>query len=209
MSGNNLKWWAETVSSSHKTGASTFLSDMLYHSSWTTITYEISRSALRQCYQRNVITHHPSHGTWYADEILQSHAWLHGTFPQSLFLIIGSFPPTSYLCLHCVSFTPLFECSLRDSIFHAHLPLSASAGTSLITIEQYRQSKAKPLLLAVRSFTRLWITAQSLCLSASHSCTFSRWGGFSSICATRHSLISLFHIFLTNFDCLAYKPRGR
>ena len=151
---------------------------MLYHSTWTTITYEISRSALRRCHQRNVITHHPSHGTWYAVEILQSHAWLHGTFPQSLFLIICSLSPPSCLFLHGVSLLALLQCSLRDSIFHAHFSSSASTGTTLINIEQYRQSKAKPLLLAVRSLARLWITAQSLCLSASRSCTFSQREGF-------------------------------
>ena len=45
----------------------------------------------------------------------------------------------------------------------------------------------------------------SICISLLY---FLPKGRLPSICATRHSLISLFHIFLTNFDCLAYKPRG-
>lgn len=114
-------------------------------------------------------------------------------------LLVTAILPVSLLRLTPCALAVLASVIILTLFFlHLHLPAQHSSTLNMLTKSRF----------AISCRPQCWLTAQSLCLSASRSCTFSRWGGFSSICTTRHSLISSFHIFLTNFDCLAYKPRG-
>lgn len=114
-------------------------------------------------------------------------------------LLATAILPVSSRCLTPCALAVLASVIILTLFFlHLHLPAQHSSTLNMLTKSR----------LAISCRPQCWLTAQCLCLSASRSCTFSRWRGFTSICATRHSLISLFHIFLTNFDCLAYKPRG-
>ena len=83
----------------------------------------------------------------------------------------------------------------------ALLPSSASGSTSPSTWNIL----TSPGLPSLAVWNTSLAYSQSLCLLL----YFLPSGKAFIICATRYSLISLFHIFLTNFDSLAYKRRKR